>query len=144
VSIPTILVIEDNLADVHLLRLVLDEQRQEYHLEELRDGEAALQFVADHRSGAREHTPCVILLDLHLPKHNGVQILAAIRQVPVLSHIRVLVLTSMATAAEQAKVVALGAICREKPADLEGFYRLGAYILELCRDSAVRHAGALT
>jgi two-component system response regulator len=138
VSVPEILVIEDNLADLHLVRLVLDEQRRPYRLEVLRDGEAALVCIAEHRSGAREPTPCVIVLDLHLPKYNGIQVLTAIRQDPVLSHIHVVVLTSLARTAEKDKVIALGAICREKPSDLEKFFELGAYILNLCGNSTMR------
>jgi len=64
VSIPTILIIEDNLADVFLFRQAFDELGEPYLLEVLTDGEAALAFVAEHRSGARKPEPCRILLDL--------------------------------------------------------------------------------
>ena len=62
-SIATILVIEDNVADIVLLRLGLDQTGEEYQLEVLPDGEAALKFIAEHRNGAKTHLPCVILLD---------------------------------------------------------------------------------
>ena len=70
-SVPTILVIEDNMADVFLIRHALDQHGEAYQLEVLPDGEAALGFVAEHRSGIRQHDPCVILLDLYLPKTTG-------------------------------------------------------------------------
>jgi CheY-like chemotaxis protein len=137
VSIPTILVIEDNVADVFLIRHALDEQGEAYRLEVLPDGEAALGFVAEHRSGARQHDPCVILLDLHLPKFNGIEVLTAIRQEPILTHIHVMVLTTMASPADHAQVIELGGICREKPLHLEGISMLAAEILALCKGSKV-------
>ncbi len=93
-SIPTILVIEDNVADQVLLRYALDEMGEPYRFEVLVDGEMALAFIDDHRQGRREHEPCVILLDLHLPKYSGIEVLAAIREEPVLNHIHVFVLTT--------------------------------------------------
>ena len=66
-SIPTILVIEDNLADTTLLRLCLDDLGELCNLEVVGDGEQALQYIHEYRSGSRQPHPCVILLDLHLP-----------------------------------------------------------------------------
>ena len=136
-SIPTILVIEDNLADIEILRFALNAQGEPYRLEILTDGEAALVFVAEHRSGIRQHDPCVILLDLHLPKYNGIEVLTAIRQEPILTHIHVMVLTTMASPADHAQVIDLGGICREKPSHLDGINTLACEILALCKDPAL-------
>lgn len=133
-GMPSILVVEDNMADVHLLRYALDAQGESYRLEILSDGEAALTFVDEHRNGIRQHEPCVILLDLHLPKYNGIEVLAAIREEPVLTHIHVIVLTTMASPADHAEVAELGAICREKPSDLNEITVLAAEILALCKN----------
>jgi CheY-like chemotaxis protein len=133
VAVPTILVIEDNLADVYLLRHVLDEQGEEYCLEVLPDGEAALAFVAEHRAGTREHDPCVILLDLHLPRYNGIEVLTAIREEPKLTHIHVVVLTSAASPTDFTEVTALGGICCIKPADLADVKALAVDIMALCK-----------
>jgi CheY-like chemotaxis protein len=133
VSIPTILVIEDNIADVFLIRYALDQQGEAYLLEVLPDGVAALTFVAEHRSGIRQHDPCVILLDLHLPKYNGIEVLTAIRQEPVLTHIHVMLLTSMASPRDHAQAIELGAIYREKPSHIDEFSTLGRDILTLCK-----------
>jgi len=133
-GIPSILVVEDNVADVHLLRYALDAQGEPYRLEILSDGEAALTFVAEHRKGFRQHEPCVILLDLHLPKYNGIEVLTAIREEPILAHIRVVVLTTMASPADHAEVIELGAICREKPSGLDEIRVLAAEILAICKN----------
>jgi len=135
-STPTILVIEDNLPDILTLRHALDRQGVAYQLEILSDGEAALNYVAEHRAGTRERAPCVILLDFYLPKFNGLEILAAIRQDPVLNHIHVIVLTSIAPPADRAEIRAQGAQYRVKPVEMTGYYSLAAEIIELCSGKA--------
>jgi CheY-like chemotaxis protein len=142
VSIPTILIIEDNLADVFLFRHAFDELGEPYLLEVLTDGEGALAFVAEHRSGARKPEPCVILLDLHLPKYNGLEVLAAIRVEPPLSHIHVVVLTSRASPEEEIKVMQLGGICRIKPPNLAGIKKLAIELMDICKGRIVRIASS--
>jgi len=137
-GIPTILVIEDNWADVYLIQHCLGEQGEPYRLEVLPDGEAALAFVAEHRTGVRQHEPCVILLDLHLPKYNGIEVLAAIKEEPVLTHIHVVVLTSAASPAERARITALGGICCLKPSDVDEIKNLTTEILALCKGRSHR------
>ena len=128
-SIPTILVVEDNLADVVLIRYALDELGHPYRFEVLPDGEAALAFIDEHRAGRRAPEPCVILLDLHLPRYSGIEVLTAIRQEPVLTHLYVFVLTSAASPAERARVTELGGICCLKPSDVEEMKMLAAEII---------------
>jgi CheY-like chemotaxis protein len=128
-----IVVIEDNPADVLILRYALDNQGEEYELEVLKNGEEALQFVREHRSGRRKPEPCLILLDLHLPQYDGLEILRAIAQAPALHHIKVVTLTGVATPAEEMEVIRLGAILREKPSSLEGQAQLAAEIIAICK-----------
>src|ERR1700731_365799 len=55
-----ILVVEDNQADVFLLRHALDEHGEEYQLEVLGDGAEAILFVEQQRVFASDPTPCAI------------------------------------------------------------------------------------
>src|SRR5579859_4277458 len=111
-----ILVVEDNQADVFLLRHALDEHAQDYELEVLRDGGEALRFVEDQRILVRDPNPCAIVLDLHLPKHDGAAVLKAIRDAPTLAHIQVVALTSFASPTEEQEVRDLGIrLYRAKP-----------------------------
>jgi len=128
-----ILVIEDNPADVAWLRLALDQQDEAYDLEVLSDGEAALLFVEEHRAGLRAPDPCVILLDLHLPKYDGIEVLRAIKRAPVLEHIQVVMLSSLPTPRDEATILRLGAICRRKPSTLNDCLELACEILAICK-----------
>lgn len=131
-----ILVIDDNEADVHLLRDVLNQQKKDYELEVLRDGEEALRFVQERRFGTREPEPCVILLDLHLPRHDGITILRAIKNAPALEHIQVVVLSGLASPHQKADIADLGAVYRTKPSTLNELVVLAAEIVAVCKNSS--------
>src|SRR5580698_11112218 len=126
---PKILVIEDSPAEVALLRLALDHLGEPYELELLSDGAMALRFVDEHRLGARKPDSCVIVLDLHLPKHDGIEVLKAIRVAPALFHIHVVALSNSASPREQAEIHDLGGLYREKPSGLIQCIDLCAEIL---------------
>ncbi len=131
-----ILVVDDSTADVSLLRVALNRQNHPYELEVLETAEKALAFVQERRDGLHAglhgEEPCVILLDLHLPRYDGITILKAIKQAPVLAHIHVMVLTGIATPQEQFKIATMGALYREKPSNLDGYLDLGAEIFAVC------------
>ena len=131
-----ILVIEDNAADVFLLRHALDQHDEEYILEVIRDGEAAIEFVSFQRTtGVSGEQPCVIVLDLHLPKHDGAAVLKVIRQDPVLEHVHVVALTSLASPRDEEAVRELGVrLYRAKPVNVEDWIQLAGKILEICRE----------
>jgi CheY-like chemotaxis protein len=129
-----ILVIEDNPGDLLLLRYGLDHHKKQYLLTVLLDGEDAIKFVAGQRSSQTSSEPCVIVLDLHLPKHNGPDVLKEIRNQPSLAHIQVVVWTSLGSPAEEREVRELGVrLYTTKPAELDGWIALGGEILELCQ-----------
>ena len=132
-----ILIIEDSLGDVVILRHALDQHREAYELEVLADGAEALAFVVAQRAASVEPRPCVIVLDLHLPKHDGRAVLEAIKAAPALSHIKVITLTTLASPRDEEEVRALGVrLYREKPLELDGWISLAGEILAVCRESA--------
>jgi len=118
---------EDNPADVHLLRLALDHHGEEYKLNLLSDGEEAIRFVREQRTSPADPEPCVIILDLHLPRHDGKTVLRAIKHEPVLAHVHVVALSSLPSPSDEAEVLRLGArLCRAKPMDLDEWLALGS------------------
>jgi CheY-like chemotaxis protein len=137
---PRIVVIEDNPADVMLLRHALDEAKESYDLEVFSDGAAALRFVSE-QAGSDKEDPCLIILDLHLPRYEGTVILEAIRRHPQLTRLKLAVLTTLASPAQEEKVKALGVhLYRRKPSEWEDFQRLGEELMALCKQPGERVA----
>jgi len=133
-----IVIVEDSPADVLLLRHALDQHQDPYELEVLRDGAEALAFVAAQRQFSQEPPPCVIVLDLHLPKHDGVAVLSALKREPALNHIRVVALSGFASPRDEAQIQSLGVrMYCEKPGDLDGWIGLARDILKICREPLI-------
>ncbi len=131
-----ILVVEDNPGDVVLLRFALDQHHEEYQLELLRDGEAAISFVEAQRTLATDPEPCVIVLDLNLPKTDGKVVLKAIKEEPALAHLNVIALSSFVSPLDEVEVQRLGArLYRAKPMRLDDWIVLAGEILAICHDS---------
>ena len=130
----TIVVIDDNLGDVFLLREALDRTKREYVLKVLRDGEEAMEFCeACGRDG--EAKPCVMVLDLHLPKYDGTAVLREIRGNPALAHVRVVVWTTVASPSEERQIRELGVrLYRAKPNELDEWLTLAGEILDICNE----------
>lgn len=130
-----IVVVEDNSADVFLLRHALDQHNEPYVIEVLRDGEEAIDFVNRLRSAGPHSEPCVIVLDLHLPKHDGAAVLKVIRQEPALASVHVVALTTLASPKDEQEVRELGVqLYRAKPTLVEEWILLAGEILALCHD----------
>ena len=130
-----ILVVEDNSADVFLLSHALRESGEEFVVEVLHDGAQALEFVERQRIAGTKPNPCVIVLDLHLPKHNGAAVLKAIREEPMIAHIQVIALTTLASPGEEQEVRDLGVrLYRAKPSHVEDWIKLACEIMEICRE----------
>jgi CheY-like chemotaxis protein len=132
-----IVVVEDNSADVFLLRHALDQHQQKYVLEVLHDGEEAIEFVNLQRQAGPHGEPCVIVLDLHLPKHDGTAVLKVIRQEPSLSAVHVVALTTLASPKEEQEIRVLGVrLYRAKPTLVEEWIKLAGEILEICHEQS--------
>jgi CheY-like chemotaxis protein len=123
-----ILVIEDNASDIFLLRRALIAAHgEDFELEIAADGERALQLIHSPNG----HSPCVILLDLHLPRHDGFEILEAIRQSPAMSKRHVIVTTNGASPKEESELQTMGIEYRLKPRDLAGFEKLASDLVTI-------------
>jgi len=117
-----ILLVEDNPADVRLTREALKEGRVGNLLHVVGDGVEAMEFLT--RTGRHEHAPRpdLILLDLNLPRKDGRQVLAEIKEDPVLKSIPVVVLTTSKSEEDVLATYRLHANCYiTKPVDFDQF-----------------------
>lgn len=89
-----ILLVEDNPGDIRLTVEALKESKLLNKLNIVSDGEEALAFLRREGKHAGAPRPDLILLDLNLPKKDGREVLAEIKEDPDLRHIPVVILTT--------------------------------------------------
>ena len=92
-----ILLVEDNPNDAELAIRALKKNNLVNNVIRVCDGEEALDFIfarGKYKERKKENTPKVILLDLKLPKIDGLEVLKALKSDPVTKIIPVVVLTS--------------------------------------------------
>ncbi|MFA7289762.1 MAG: response regulator [Melioribacteraceae bacterium] len=85
---PTILLVEDNEDHAELVKRGLEKNRIANELIHVNDGEKAIDYLLSHNA------PHLILLDLRLPKIDGLAVLKKIKTTPELMKIPVVILTS--------------------------------------------------
>lgn len=117
-----ILLVEDNPGDVRLTREALKEGKVRNNLHVVGDGVEALAFLRREGQYTNAPWPDVILLDLNLPKKDGREVLAEIKDDPNLKRIPVVILTTSAAEQDILKTYNLHANCYvTKPVDFEQF-----------------------
>ena len=107
-----ILLVEDDEGDILLLRRAFRNARIANPLIEVRDGQAAIQYLSgdgDFAERTRYPLPFLILLDLRMPKLSGFEVLAWIRDQPELAELIIVVLTSSDHVPDVTKAHELGA-----------------------------------
>lgn len=118
-----ILIVEDNLGDVALMREGLETGTPPPALHVVQNGVEALQFLRREENYAQATKPDVILLDLNLPKKDGMAVLAEIKADASLRTIPVIVFTSSRSARDIVECYDLHANSYiTKPSDLDGFF----------------------
>jgi two-component system response regulator len=138
-NIVEILLVEDNPEDLEMTRRALQKAHFGNHIEVARDGVEALDFIfceGPHAKRKIEDTPKLILLDLKLPKVDGLEVLERIKGDPRTRHIPVVILTSSQEQTDVVKSYHLGVNSYiVKPVDFERFtaavQELGMYWLLL-------------
>jgi CheY-like chemotaxis protein len=95
-KIKRILLAEDNENDIELTLTALQECRLSNEVEAVRDGAEALDYIYQRGqySDRADGLPCVILLDLKMPRMDGLEVLRTIKSDPAIRHIPVVMLTS--------------------------------------------------
>jgi CheY-like chemotaxis protein len=117
-----ILLVEDNPGDIRLTQEALKEGKVRNNLNVAQDGVEALAFLNREGRYANASRPDVILLDLNLPKKDGREVLAAIKDDPDLRRIPVVILTTSQAEKDILQTYNLHANCYiTKPVELDEF-----------------------
>jgi chemotaxis family two-component system response regulator Rcp1 len=135
-----ILVIEDNRADIFLIREALREAQLEVDLDIVNDGEAASRLIDAADRDRNIAVPDLILLDLNLPLKSGPELLQLIRLSHRHSRVRVIVVTSSDSERDRQVVSRLGAnVFFRKPSSYEAFLKLGEVVGTVLESSTGSH-----
>lgn len=122
-----ILLVEDNPMDVDLILRAFAKRHLANPVEVARDGEEAMQRVDAWERG--EPAPLVVLLDLKLPKVDGLEILRRIKTHPRLRSIPVVVLTTSTEDSDMRAAYQLGVNSYiVKPVSFDNFMEVAAQI----------------
>ena len=136
---PEILLVEDNPHDAELTIRALKKRNLANHLIHVQDGQAALDFlfgIGAHEGRDVHRRPKVVLLDLKLPKVDGIEVLRQLRADERTKLLPVVVLTSSREESDIVETYQLGANSYiVKPVEFENFSEavsnLGLYWLLL-------------
>lgn len=126
-----VLLVEDTPADVELTAHALQRAKLRNTVHVARDGAEALEFL-------QTHTPDLILLDLNLPKIDGREVLARIKEDQRLRHVPVIIVTSSQAEEDIAKSYRLNANAYvTKPIDPAAFLKavnaIGQFWLDIVK-----------
>ncbi len=132
----TVLLVEDEPADAHLVRLAFKEGQVLVDLHHVQDGVEAFAFLLREKDYAKVPRPDLILLDLNMPRMDGRQFLKKIKSDNALQDIPVVVMTTSDAETDMLECYrssAAGFIV--KPVDIDEFIRtmrgLGDYWIKI-------------
>ena len=118
-----ILLVEDNEDDIFLARRALSKSDVPHRLVVVRDGVEALDYLFGNNCEA--NLPDIVLLDLKLPRIDGLQVLKKIRSNEKTSHLPVKILTSSSQEEDVIVATRLGATSYSvKPTNAGEYYNL--------------------
>ncbi|HTQ30859.1 MAG TPA: response regulator [Opitutaceae bacterium] len=132
---PVILIVEDDEGHAILVRQNLEEAGLNNSIEHFRDGQAVLDFLFRRGAGRirEENQLYLVLLDIRMPKVDGIEVLRQIKADPTLHKLPVIMLTTTDDVREVERCHQLGCnIYIQKPVDYEKFAeairRLGMFM----------------
>jgi CheY-like chemotaxis protein len=123
-ALKRILLVEDNERDVELTLAALEEYNLANEVVVVRDGAEALDYLYQRGkySGRASGLPAVVLLDLNLPKVDGLEVLQRMKIDPVLKQVPVVMVTSSRVEQDLVRSYELGVNAYVvKPVDFQKF-----------------------
>ena len=107
VNVINILLVEDDTLDVMDARRTLDRMDILYKMQVARNGEEALALLKDIKANGSDR-PDIILLDLNMPKMNGIEMLTQLRKIEDWKDIKVFIITTSEEKEDRERARTLG------------------------------------
>lgn len=128
---PHILIVDDDEGHAILIRQNLESAGLENSIEHFRDGQAVLDFFFGRRH--RSHETYLVLLDIRMPKVDGIEVLRRLKADPEFRKLPVIMLTTTDDSREVERCHQLGcSVYMQKPVDYDKFaeaiQRLGLFV----------------
>lgn len=117
-----LLLVEDNLADARLIRWAIGEANAPVQLETVTNGQEALEFLSKTRNESAQSRPDVMLVDLNLPKIDGLELLKQVKASEEFYDIPVVIFSTSHHADDRERCLKSRATAfYTKPSDLDAF-----------------------
>jgi len=127
-----IVLAEDSAADVMIVRMALEEADVHCTLQVLQDGEEAIRFIESLDADASSPPIDLLLLDLHLPKRDGEEILRRLRSTERNAQALVIVMSASDTPMDHERAQRHAALHYfRKPSSLSEFLQLGDLVRDI-------------
>jgi CheY-like chemotaxis protein len=118
-----VLVVDDNPADIDLVRAALQASAYGVEIESVGDGEEAMSFLKRRGIYENKLRPDLVMLDLNLPKKDGKAVLAEVRSDMELRAIPIVVFSTSGALLDIVRSYELGANCYvSKPGNLKDYF----------------------
>ena len=127
----TILCVDDDQDDLIMLREVIQEMGQPYDIVEAYDGLIAMDLLQKMQKD--NHLPCLIVLDINMPRMDGKQTLVAIKNNPGLASIPVVVFSTSSSAMDKTFCAAKKVEMITKPFDYATLFTVAGKLLSYCK-----------
>ena len=127
-----ILLAEDNRGDVLLIREALERHNVTHELHVFLDGQAMLDYAMSIGGSPPTTETDLLLLDLNLPKLDGLAVLQRFRDIPACTHTPVIIVTSSNLPRDRDKLAHLGiSHYFRKPVGYEAYMQLGGIVRQV-------------
>lgn len=126
-----ILIVEDSPPNMRLIEMTL--RPKGYELLKATDGEEALNIAIREK-------PALIIMDIYLPKVNGLEVTKGLRQMPAFNHIPIIAVTAHAMKGDKEKIIEAGCDAYlPKPINTHQLPRVVAEMLRQRQKDSVSH-----
>jgi CheY-like chemotaxis protein len=130
--VPVILCVDDDEDDLFFIKEIIQSQGHSFEIKEAKNGVDALQYL--HEGLIKDQLPCLIIMDMNMPRMDGKQTISKIKEIEQLSKVPIVVFTTSSNAAHQKYFESQGIRFITKPFDYKVFTKEIINLLAYCAD----------